>query len=118
MLGQPALAAVHTYDGSFIECFEAVVPEALRAFGPDLIFSQNGCDAHALDPLGDLRMTTQVYEHVPRRIHDLAHELCEGHWVAVGGGGYDIWRVVLGRGRLSGPSSPTKSCPTKCPRTC
>jgi acetoin utilization protein AcuC len=53
VLGQPALAAVHTYDGSFIECFEAVVPEALRAFGPDLIFSQNGCDAHALDPLGD-----------------------------------------------------------------
>ena len=84
----------YTYDGSFIECFEAVVPEVLRAFGPDLIFSQNGCDAHALDPLGDLRMTTQVYEHVPRRIHDLAHELCGGRWVAVGGGGYDIWRVV------------------------
>src|SRR5215217_5599705 len=94
VLGQPTLAAVHTYDGSFIECFEAVVPEALRAFGPDLIFSQNGCDAHALVPLGDLRVTIRVYKHVPRRIHDLAHELCGGHWVAVGGGGYDIWRVV------------------------
>jgi acetoin utilization protein AcuC len=31
---------------------------------------------------------------VPHRIHDLAHELCGGRWVATGGGGYDIWRVV------------------------
>jgi acetoin utilization protein AcuC len=27
-------------------------------------------------------------------MHDLAHELCDGRWVATGGGGYDIWRVV------------------------
>jgi acetoin utilization protein AcuC len=27
-------------------------------------------------------------------MHDLAHELCKGRWVATGGGGYDIWRVV------------------------
>jgi acetoin utilization protein AcuC len=27
-------------------------------------------------------------------MHDLAHELCAGRWVATGGGGYDIWRVV------------------------
>jgi acetoin utilization protein AcuC len=27
-------------------------------------------------------------------MHDLAHELCGGRWVATGGGGYDIWRVV------------------------
>jgi acetoin utilization protein AcuC len=66
----------------------------LRAFGPDLILSQNGCDAHDLDPLAHLKVTTRVYEHVPRRVHELAHELCGGRWVAVGGGGYDIWRVV------------------------
>jgi acetoin utilization protein AcuC len=83
-----------TQDDSFIECFEEVVPEVLRAFGPDLILSQNGCDAHDLDPLAHLSVTTRVYEHVPRRVHELAHELCEGRWVAVGGGGYDIWRVV------------------------
>ncbi len=83
-----------THDDSFIECFEAVVPEALRAFEPDLILSQNGCDAHALDPLAHVSVTMRVYEHVPRRVHELAHELCGGRWVAVGGGGYDIWRVV------------------------
>ena len=83
-----------TFDDSFIEAFEAVVPEVLRAFGPDLILSQNGCDAHVLDPLAHLSVTTRVYEHVPRRVHELAHELCGGRWVATGGGGYDIWRVV------------------------
>ncbi|MBV9453239.1 MAG: acetoin utilization protein AcuC, partial [Rubrobacter sp.] len=71
-----------------------VVPEVLGSFGPDLIISQNGCDAHTLDPLADLDVTTSVYEHVPRRVHELAHELCDGRWVATGGGGYDWWRVV------------------------
>jgi acetoin utilization protein AcuC len=84
----------YTDDESWISCFEAVVPEVLRAFGPDLIFSQNGCDGHALDPLTHLSATTRLYEHVPKRMHDLAHELCGGRWVATGGGGYDIWRVV------------------------
>ncbi len=84
----------YTDDDSFISTFEAVVPEALRAFEPDLIISQNGCDAHKLDPLTHLSATTRLYEHVPAAIHDLAHELCDGRWVATGGGGYDIWRVV------------------------
>jgi acetoin utilization protein AcuC len=84
----------YTDDESWISCFEAVVPEVLRAFCPDLILSQNGCDGHALDPLTHLFATTRLYEHVPKRMHDLAHELCGGRWVATGGGGYDIWRVV------------------------
>lgn len=83
-----------TDDESFISCFEAVVPEVMRAFGPDLILAQSGCDAHKLDPLTHLSATTRIYEHIPRRVHELAHELCDGRWVATGGGGYDIWRVV------------------------
>jgi acetoin utilization protein AcuC len=83
-----------TDDESWIQCFDAVVPEVLGAFGPDLILSQNGCDGHKLDPLTHLSATTRLYEHVPNRVHDLAHELCDGRWVATGGGGYDIWRVV------------------------
>jgi acetoin utilization protein AcuC len=84
----------YTDDESWISCFEAVVPEVLRAFDPDLILSQNGCDGHALDPLTHLCATTRLYEYVPRRMHDLAHDLCGGRWIATGGGGYDIWRVV------------------------
>jgi acetoin utilization protein AcuC len=84
----------YTDDSSWISCFEDVVPEMLRAFEPDLIISQNGCDGHALDPLTHLSATTRLYEYIPHRVHELAHELCDGRWVATGGGGYDIWRVV------------------------
>jgi acetoin utilization protein AcuC len=28
------------------------------------------------------------------RLHDLAHEVCEGKWVATGGGGYSMIEVV------------------------
>lgn len=83
-----------TGNASWLECFEAVVPIALRAFGPDIVISQNGCDGHRLDPLTHLAATTRLYEEVPRQVHDLAHELCGGRWVTTGGGGYDIWRVV------------------------
>ena len=83
-----------TDDGSWIQSFEAVVPEVLRAFDPDIIISQNGCDAHVLDPLTHLSATTRLYEHIPGRMHELSHELCGGRWVATGGGGYEHWRVV------------------------
>jgi hypothetical protein len=46
---------------------------------------------------------------VPRRVHDLAHELCDGRWVATGGGGYDIWRVVPRAWTRSGQPSPTSN---------
>lgn len=36
----------------------------------------------------------KIYENIPKLAHDLAHQYCEGRWIAVGGGGYDIWRVV------------------------
>ncbi|MDR5708781.1 MAG: acetoin utilization protein AcuC [Armatimonadota bacterium] len=83
-----------TDDLSWIECFELVVPEVARAFRPDVIVSQHGCDTHRLDPLTDLCCTTHTAEHFARRMHELAHELCGGRWLATGGGGYDIWRVV------------------------
>jgi acetoin utilization protein AcuC len=83
-----------TDDASWIECFELVVPDVARAFRPDVIISQHGCDTHRLDPLTDLACTTATVEHFARRVHELSHELSGGRWLATGGGGYDIWRVV------------------------
>ncbi|MFZ5768600.1 MAG: acetoin utilization protein AcuC, partial [Bacillota bacterium] len=82
-----------TEDASWQEAFLAVVPPLLRRFGPDIIVSQHGCDGHRLDPLAHLALTTESYELAARTLHALAHELCGGRWLALGGGGYD-WRVV------------------------
>jgi acetoin utilization protein AcuC len=83
-----------TDDLSWIECFDLVVPPIARAYRPDVIVSQHGCDTHRSDPLTNLGCTTRTAEHFATRMHDLAHELCGGRWLATGGGGYDIWRVV------------------------
>lgn len=83
-----------TEDDSWVEAVQAVLEPVLRAFQPDLIVHQNGCDAHRWDPLTHLSATTRIYRDMPRLTHRLAHELCDGRIVMVGGGGYDIWRVV------------------------
>lgn len=84
----------YTEDESWLECFNELVEKAVRRFKPDLIVSQHGCDAHVLDPLAHTHCTMQIYRDMPKVIHRLAHEHSEGRWVALGGGGYEIWRVV------------------------
>lgn len=84
----------YTEDDSFIEVYEQSVEPLLDAFKPDLIITQNGCDGHYLDPLTHLALTTRTYEAIPKLAHRLAHIYCQGRWLALGGGGYDHWRVV------------------------
>ncbi|MBP1156131.1 MULTISPECIES: acetoin utilization protein AcuC [unclassified Paenibacillus] len=84
----------YTEDASWLECFEEVLAKVAAQFKPDLIVSQHGCDAHAFDPLAHMHCSMEIYRAMPRFIHQLAHEYCGGRWVALGGGGYDIWRVV------------------------
>jgi len=83
-----------TEDESFLEVYEQSFREVIEFFKPDVILTQNGVDAHCLDPLTHLSSTMTIFDEIPRIAHDLAHEYCEGRWIAVGGGGYDIWRVV------------------------
>ncbi len=84
----------YTEDDSWLECFREVLDGAVRFFKPDIIVSQHGCDAHAFDPLAHTHCSMRIYREMPLHIHRLAHEHCGGRWVALGGGGYDIWRVV------------------------
>jgi acetoin utilization protein AcuC len=84
----------YTEDESWLECFGEVLTETIARFRPDVIISQHGCDAHAFDPLAHVHCSMRVYKAMPELIHSLAHNWCEGRWVALGGGGYDIWRVV------------------------
>jgi acetoin utilization protein AcuC len=83
-----------TEDDSFIEVYETSLREVIEFFKPDVILTQNGADAHHFDPLTHLCSTFKTYKKIPELAHQLAHEYCNGRWIAVGGGGYDIWRVV------------------------
>ncbi|MDQ0272142.1 acetoin utilization protein AcuC [Cytobacillus purgationiresistens] len=83
-----------TEDESWLEAYDASFREVAEFFKPDVIFTQNGADAHFLDPLTHLSATMKIYKEIPRLAHELAHQYCDGKWIAVGGGGYDLWRVV------------------------
>ncbi|MNS39240.1 Acetoin utilization protein AcuC [compost metagenome] len=84
----------YTEDDSWMECFTESIRRVAAYFKPDLIISQHGCDAHAMDPLSHMHCSMNIYNRMPELIHELAHTYCGGKWVAVGGGGYDIWKVV------------------------
>ncbi|CAI8951765.1 acetoin utilization protein AcuC [Bacillus cereus VDM021] len=83
-----------TEDESFLQSYRTVVKEVAAYFKPDIILTQNGADAHYYDPLTHLCATMQIYREIPKLAHEIANEYCDGRWIAVGGGGYDIWRVV------------------------
>ncbi|MCR8656081.1 acetoin utilization protein AcuC [Paenibacillus endoradicis] len=84
----------YTEDDSWLECFQLTLTKVIEHYKPDLIVSQHGCDAHAYDPLSHLHCSMRIYEQIPNIIHQFAHQYCNGKWVAIGGGGYDLWRVV------------------------
>ena len=83
-----------TGDAGWLRAFDAVVPDLLRAFDPQILVSQHGCDTHALDPLANLMLTVDGQQQACAALHRLAHELCGGRWVALGGGGYEPVQVV------------------------
>jgi len=84
----------YTEDDSWLSCFHETVEAVAARFKPDVIVSQHGCDAHAFDPLAHMRCSMRIYLEIPLRIQQLANRWCQGRWIALGGGGYDIWRVV------------------------
>lgn len=84
----------NTEDDDWLKSFEQLVETIVLRFKPDMIVSQHGCDAHIYDPLAHIRCSMLTYRRMPQTLHRLAHEHCDGRWVALGGGGYDIWRVV------------------------
>jgi len=83
-----------TEDDSFIEAINALLPPLVLAFAPDVIVSQHGCDTHAWDPLTHLELTMRGIQAQVKLVHQLVHAYCHGRWVALGGGGYDLYRVV------------------------
>jgi acetoin utilization protein AcuC len=83
-----------TVDALWLRGFHAVVPGALAAFRPQIVISQCGVDSHREDPLADLALTVDGQRAAFLAMRDLADRYAEGRWLAVGGGGYGLVRVV------------------------
>jgi acetoin utilization protein AcuC len=83
-----------TADAGWLRALDAVAVPLLRAFKPTVLVTQHGCDSHRLDPLAHLALSVDGQRQAQLVLHELAHELCDGRWVATGGGGYALVQVV------------------------
>jgi len=72
-------------DAEYKAAFTRAVEPAVRAFEPDLVLVSAGFDAHADDPLADMRVTADGFRELARRSAALAPRCA-----AVLEGGYDV----------------------------
>jgi acetoin utilization protein AcuC len=106
-----------TGDEAWLRAFHGVVPQLLRAFEPQILVTQHGCDSHELDPLAHLSLTLDGQRATYQALHKLAHETAGGKWVLTGGGGYELVQVVprawthLLAEAAGHPLDPETACP-------
>ncbi|MGO4598999.1 acetoin utilization protein AcuC [Terrabacter sp. 2RAF25] len=81
-------------DAGWLRALHAVAVPVVRAFKPDVLVTQHGCDTHTEDPLAHFAVTVDAQRAAADAMHRLAHEVCDGRWVALGGGGYEVVGVV------------------------
>jgi acetoin utilization protein AcuC len=106
-----------TGEMAWLAAVRAVVPPLAAAFGPDLIVSQHGADGHAWDPLAHLRLTTTAMGAAARLVDTLAHRHAGGRWLATGGGGYEVYRVVPRAWALTWLAGAHREAPDRLPET-
>lgn len=83
-----------TADDGWLRAFHAIVPSLLAEFKPDVLVTQHGADSHLDDPLADFALTVDGQVASYRALRDLAGEVSDGRWLALGGGGYSLVNVV------------------------
>ncbi len=83
-----------TDDARWLRAFHATVPPLLREFQPEVLVTQQGADAHTLDPLANLTLSLDGQHRTYQALRQLARETAAGRWVLLGGGGYELVQVV------------------------
>lgn len=83
-----------TDDAGWQRAFHAVVPSLLAAFRPQVLVTQCGADTHREDPLADLALSVDGQRATYRSLRELSQRYADGKWLAFGGGGYALFRVV------------------------
>jgi acetoin utilization protein AcuC len=83
-----------TKDAGWLRAFHAVVPSLIAEFQPQILVTQCGVDSHEEDQLADLSLSVDGHRAIYNELRTLADEHAGGKWIAVGGGGYQLIRVV------------------------
>ncbi|HEX5069488.1 MAG TPA: histone deacetylase, partial [Vicinamibacterales bacterium] len=77
-----------TTDAEYARVYDTRVLPALEAFKPEALLVSAGYDAHVQDPLAGMRMTTEGYAYLVKRLDAAAAEWCQGRLALITEGGY------------------------------
>ncbi len=79
-----------TGDEEYRLIFEQTLLPAAERFRPEFILVSAGFDAHADDPLADIRLSNEGFRFMTRFVARMAERFCGGKLVSVLEGGYEI----------------------------
>jgi len=77
-------------DKSFDLIIDQVFSPVIEQYNPDYILVSVGFDSHFSDPLTDLRLTTQGYRAIIKRVKEEAEKLCDNKLILLLEGGYNL----------------------------
>jgi acetoin utilization deacetylase AcuC-like enzyme len=82
-------------DEAYFRAMDEKILPGVEEFAPEILLLSAGFDAHADDPLAQMRMSEEGFGEITRRLRALADELCGGRVVSALEGGYNL--SALGR---------------------
>ena len=77
-------------DEDVLRAYEGTILPAVELFRPQVLLVSAGYDAHELDPLGGLRVTTDGFAQLVAWLNATAMSLCEGRIAYITEGGYHL----------------------------
>jgi acetoin utilization deacetylase AcuC-like enzyme len=77
-------------DADFLAAYERTILPAVEAFRPEVVLVSAGYDAHELDPLGGLRVTTAGFARLVALLKEAATSICDGRIAFITEGGYHL----------------------------
>jgi acetoin utilization deacetylase AcuC-like enzyme len=77
-------------DADYAEAADRVLRPLAEEFNPDMILVSVGFDAHTMDPLSGIDLSTEGYAYLAKVVRELAAEMCDGKLALFLEGGYEI----------------------------
>jgi acetoin utilization deacetylase AcuC-like enzyme len=77
-------------DDVYLRAYESTVIPALEEYRPEVLLVSAGFDAHARDPLGGMRVSTEGYRQIVEMLAHGASQWCDGRSAWVTEGGYHL----------------------------
>ena len=77
-------------DADYLRAYESQVIPALTSFAPEILLISAGYDAHELDPLAGMRVTTDGFRRLITLLDGAARTLCNRRMALITEGGYHL----------------------------